>query len=187
MVGDPRDSKHFMCNPVEKAKNENPKLRYEDAGALLAGIEKAIEYNQNAELKENINEKISNGVYDEDIESYIYSLNSQELCKSIIEVRGMVLVINEFVEFDDRRVVKVLQMLQNDYLDVCKTWSDYDNFGRVAYNVIHKNLAYVAQEIAARILAEVAYGKNRYKIQELVIKLIKKGVDPLIEEILNNN
>ncbi|SHJ10851.1 Protein kinase domain-containing protein [Clostridium cavendishii DSM 21758] len=184
MTGDPRDSRHFMRNPVEKAKNENPNMRYADAGSLLEGIERSIQYHKNQELKELVTLKIHNGIYDDDVENYIYSLNGVDLCKEIITASNMVSAVLRFIESNERRAVEILQLLNENYLDVCIEWEDYDNFGTIAYNVIHDNNTYVAQEISARILYDVAYNKDRFNMKRLVDNLIDIGIDPTIEDIL---
>ncbi|MRX56497.1 protein kinase [Bacillus idriensis] len=184
MTGDPRDSKHFLRNPVEKAKNENPSVRYSDAGHLLQGIEKAIDYHQNKERKELVSTKINNRVYDDDVENYIYGLNAINLCQAILEIPNMVSAIITFIKTDEKRAIETLKMIENEYLNVCRHWDDYDNFGEVAYNVISDNLTYVSQEISAKILYEVSYNKNRFNMKRLVDKLIDAGVDPTIEDML---
>ncbi|MBS7527222.1 protein kinase [Fusibacter paucivorans] len=184
MTGDPRNSIHFLRNPVEKAKNENPSVRYSDAGALLQGVEKAIEYHQDKARLEQIGSKINNGIFDDDVDNYIYGLSSNELCRAIVDIPGMTSAVLNFIESDEKRTIEVLQMIESEYLGVCRTWVDYDGFGHIAYNVIRNNLTYVAQEIAARILHEVAYEKNRFNMQHLIDELIELGIDPLIEGML---
>lgn len=184
MTGDPRDSKHFLRNPVEKAKNENPSVRYSDAGHLLQGIEKAIEYHQNKERKEAVSRKIKNKVYDDDIENYIYGLNAVELCKAVLEIPNMVAAVLSFIKSDEKRAIETLKMIENEYSNVCREWDDYDDFGEIAYNVIRDNHAYISQEISAQILYDLSYNKNRFNIQRLVDKLLDVGIDPTIEELL---
>lgn len=184
MTGDPRDSKHFLRNPVEKAKNENPNMRYADAGHLLQGVESAIAFYQNQELKELVKAKIQNNVYDDDVENYIYNLDAISLCKAILSLPGMISAILSFIESDEKRAVETLQMIDNEYPNVCGRWEDYDDIGTIAYNVIKLNYTYVAQEIAARILHDVAFVYNRFNMQRLVDDLIQRGIDPTIEEIL---
>ncbi|PFA68764.1 serine/threonine protein kinase [Bacillus sp. AFS015802] len=186
MTGDPRDSRHFMRNSVEKAKNENPSFRYSDAGQLLQAIEKAIEYHQNEERRELVVSKIKKRTYDDDVENYIYGLDAKSLCKVIVEVPNMVPTVIKFIQSDEKRTIETLQMIEDHFLDVCKDWGDYDGFGTIAYNVIHQNLSYVAQEISARILYIVAYQKNRFDMQRLVEGLLETGIDPTIEDILTS-
>ncbi|MCY7895641.1 protein kinase [Bacillus spizizenii] len=185
MTKDPRDNKHFLRNPVEKAKNENPNLRYSDATQLLKGIEKAIEYYQNNEHKDLVYSKIRNGGYDEDVENYIYGLNARELCKAILEIPNMESVILTFIKSDEKRAIEILQMIENVYLEVCHDWENYDIFGEIAIAVIEDNLSYLSQEISARILSEIMYKKNRFKIKQSVDKLLNKGIDPTIEDMLS--
>jgi len=184
MTGDPRNSNHFMKNPVEKAKNENPSFRYADASQLLQGIEKAIDYHKNQERKELVISKIKTGVYDDDVENYIYGLNATDLCRAIVEIPNMISAVLTFIKSDEKRVIETVQMIEDNYLDVCRHWEDYDKFGKIAYNVILNNLAYVAQEISARILYDIAYNKNRFNIHRLIDNLLDTGVGPIIEAML---
>ena len=184
MNGDPRDSKHFMRNPVEKSRNENPNMRYPDAGALLTGIDQSIVYHENQERREAVNMKINNRIYDDDVENYLYSLNGNTLCKAVVSNSNMVSALLKFISSDEKRAMEVMELIAQNYSDVCHTWTDYDNFGSIAYNVIHGNLPYVAQEISARILYDIAYDKNRFNIKRLVDDLIEIGIDPTIENLL---
>ncbi|WP_459480628.1 serine/threonine-protein kinase [Clostridium saccharoperbutylacetonicum] len=184
IVGDPRNNKHFMRNPIEKAKNENPNMRYADAGELLQGIEKSIQYHENQESKELVVSKIQKGIYDDVVENYIYSLDGFDLCSDIITKPKMVPAVLKFIKSNDKRAVEILQLISQNYMEVCSVWDDYDYFGTIAYNVIHDNNTYVAQEISAKILYDVAYSKNRFNMQRFIDDLIKMGIDPTIEDIL---
>lgn len=182
--GDPKNSKHFLRNAVEKAKNENPSLRYSDAGQLLQGIELSISYHENQQRNEMVSEKIRNNIYDDDVENFIYGLGANELCKAIIEKVNMVEAVISFIEVDEKRTIETLQMIESEYTAVCRCFEDYDDFGTIAYNVISNNMAYVAQEIAAKILKYIAIDVNRYGIHRLMDDLVESGVDPLIENLL---
>lgn len=184
MAGDPRDSRHFLRNPVEKAKNENPAMRFADAGRLLQSIEVSIKYHKNKERYELISQKIESNTFDEDVENYIYSLDSTSLCKEIVATPNMRTALLSFIKNDEKRTIETLQMIENEYINVCSDWKHYDNFGIIAYNIIHDNFTYVAQEISARILYDIAYNQNRFNIQRLVEELISNGIDPTIEELL---
>lgn len=184
LSGDPRDARHFLRNPVEKAKNENPSMRYEDAGALLKGIEQAIKFHLDKSNEEAVKARIASKIFDSDVESYIYSLNDVTLCKAITSMEGMVSAVLSFISIDDKRAIDVLTMIKSEYQNVCSNWTDYDDIGRIAYNVIFNDRTYVAQEIAADILNDVAYGVNRFNMQKLVDELIGRGIDPTIEERL---
>lgn len=114
--------------------------------------------------------KIESGLYDEDIENYIYCLDANNLCNAIVEITNMVSTVLRFIESDIKRSIETLQMIENNYLDVCKRWENYDCFGTIAYRVIRSNLIdIIAQVIAARILYAVA-------MQRLVDDLIETGM-----------
>lgn len=184
MTGDPRNTRHFLCNPSEKAKQENPNMRYADAGNLSKGIEQAIKYHKNQERSELVFMKLKKNLYDDDIENYLYSLDGKELCQAIVSMPNMVSAVLKFIDNEEKRAIEVLKLLKENYPDICKVWEDYDNFGTIAFNVIRDNYAFVAQEIAARILYSVAYEVNRFNIQRLVDQLLETGVDPIIEDML---
>lgn len=184
MTGDPRNSKHFMRNPVEKSRNESPNVRFSDANYLLKGIENAISYYKNSERMELVSKKIKDKDYDEDVENYIYGLSALELCKAIVEIPNMDNAVLRFIEHDEKRALDTLQMIEKEYLNVCSEWSYYDKFGRIAYNVINNNFTYVSQEISAKILKDVSTNKNRFDMSRLIERLLKQGVDPVIEEML---
>jgi len=184
MNKNPKDSSHFMRNPVEKAKNENPNMRYKDAGAFLQGIEESIRYYKDNEKSKLIQQKIKEGIYDDDIENFIYSLNAEKLCKVIIKSAKMVKIIIKFISIQEKRAIETLESIESSYLDVCKKWENYDNFAYISYQVIHCDFNYGSKEIASKIIYTIAYEKNRFKAQSLIDELLDFGIDPTLEEIL---
>ena len=184
MTKDPMNSKHFLRSPVEKAKNENPNMRYKDAGLLLEGIENSIMYYEDKENYKVIKSKINDNIYDEDIENFIYSLDGKKLCENIIKLKNMDLMVLKFIEEDEKRQIDIMDLLYTNYLYTCTNFKYYEKFAGIAYEVIYNNYAYVAQEISARILYDIAYDKNIFRIQSKVHKLVEHGIDPTIEELL---
>lgn len=184
MTKDPMNSKHFLRSPVEKAKNENPNMRYKDAGLLLEGIENSIKYYEDKENYKVIKSKINDNIYDEDIENFIYSLDGKKLCENIIKLKNMDLMVLKFIEEDEKRQIDIMDLLYTNYLYTCTNFKYYEKFAGIAYEVIYNNYAYVAQEISARILYDIAYDKNIFRIQSKVHKLVEHGIDPTIEELL---
>lgn len=184
LTKNPRNNQHFLKSQVEKARNENPSLRYQDANQMLDSVQKAIEYYQNKERQAQVLDKVNSFKYDEDVESYINSLDSIALCNSIIDNSGMVAMIHLFYKDDDKRLVNILTLLEDSYASVCSKFTDYDDFGRIAHEVIKSNRTFVAMEIAARILYHVAYDINRFGMQRLVEDILNRGTDPMIETIL---
>ena len=53
------------------------------------------------------------------------------------------------------------------------------------YLILQENsLPYVVKELAAKILTHIANWVNRFFAQRLIESLQKKGIEPLLEEIL---
>ena len=96
----------------------------------------------------------------------------------------MARIIIKFISNDEKRAIEVLGDIENNYLDVCKTWKSYDSFASISDTVIRDNYPYVAKEISTRILHTIAYDKNRFNAQHLIDGLIDMGIDPTLEEIL---
>jgi serine/threonine protein kinase len=184
MTGDPRDARHFLRNPVEKAKNENSNSRYADAGSLICGVECSIKVHYDSEHRSNILNMIENKEYSEDIENYICNMSGKELCAAIMNSTNFLMAVHRFIERDEKRATEIMQLIEAYYVEVCDGWEDYDNFGILSYNVIKGNYNYVAKEISSRIMHNVAYNVRRYNIQDLLKELITNGIDPTLEGIL---
>lgn len=188
--GDPRDGKHFLRNPVEKAKSENSNMRYEDASALLKGIESAIGYHQNKENTDNAHMKIKGRVYNEDVENYLYSLDGKQLCKLIATTPNMVFIIRKFIEKNEKRMLEVMTDILEHHQGACRLKSGrtdfdrFDTFMNIAVGLIKDNAPYLVQELAAKTLWDIAVNANRFNARDKIAELIEYGIDPTIEEIL---
>lgn len=65
-----------------------------------------------------------------------------------------------------------------------KRFEDADPFASLAYEILKGHFSYNVNEVAAYILKYVAYDINRFNAQHKIERLINKGVEPLIETIL---
>ncbi|WFD09788.1 protein kinase domain-containing protein [Tepidibacter hydrothermalis] len=190
MTGDPRNSKHFMRNPVEKATSENSNMRFSDAGELIHGIEQAISYHQNQERKDAIKKKFEDQVYDEDVENYLYSLNGQDLCNTIATNAHMTYIILTFIEDNEKRMLEVMQAIFKYHDDACimrdgrHNFNRFDVFTSISYSLIRNNAPYLVQELAAKTLCQIAIQANRFNAQRKIEELIAYGIDPTIEDLL---
>lgn len=95
--------------------------------------------------------------------------------------------ILNFIKSDEKRAIETIELIYRHYLEVCHAWEDYDKFGNIAYQLIYRNYTYIIQEMAANILYCTAYSKNRFSMQRKIKSLINRGIDPMIEDILNGN
>ncbi|PEJ14307.1 serine/threonine protein kinase [Bacillus toyonensis] len=184
---DPRNYNHIFRSVTEKATNENPLYRFQDAKELLEAVEKTISYHENSEKIQEVKEKIKNGFYDEDVENYIYGLNGIELCKELVNVHQFINPIMSFIENNDKRSLEIMKLIEDSFQEYCGfSYSSYDVFSQLAYRILKSNqFPYLTKETSARILNRIATDVNRFESQRLIEKLIENGVEPSIEDILS--
>ncbi|MGN4750254.1 protein kinase domain-containing protein [Bacillus cereus group sp. MYBK220-1] len=184
---DSRNYNHILRSVTEKATNENPLYRFQDAKELLEAVEKIISYHENNEKIQEVKEKIKNGFYDEYVENYIYGLSAIELCEYLVNIPQFVNSIMEFIENNDKRSLEIIKMIEDSFRDYCGfSFSSYDIFSELAYRILKSNgFSYLTKETAARILNIIATDVNRFESQRLIERLIEVGVEPSIEDILS--
>jgi serine/threonine protein kinase len=184
---DPRNYNHIFRSVAEKATNENPLYRFQDAKELLDAVEKTITYHENNEKIQEVKEKIKNGFYDEDVENYIYGLSAIEICKDLAFMPQFINLIMKFIENNDKRSLEIIKMIEDSFRDFCSfSFSSYDIFSELAYRILKsKGFSYLTKETAARILNAIATDVNRFESQRLIERLIEGGVEPSIEDILS--
>jgi len=187
MVGDPRTYNHIFRSVTEKATNENPESRYNNAKEVLNGIEKSISYHENIKKVSEVREKSRKGFYDDDVENYIYSLNGRELCQEIVGNSLFLDSIIQFIKGNDKRSTEVTKLVEESFQDYCgNSFPSYDSIAQLAYHILNDDTyAFVTKETAARILNTIAYDVNRFSAQRLIENLTDKGIEPMIEEILS--
>lgn len=186
MTADPNNSHHFFRSVTEKATNQNVVYRYSDAGQLLNYVEKSIKYHEKELNKEKINMKIIQNILDDEIESYIYEMSSEDICKALLdEQHGFSTTLIKFMKKDDKHAFHIIQSVEDSYKETCgRTFKAYDPFATFAFAVLNEKFPFIVNELAANILRYVAFDVNRFDAQALVERLKKKGLEPLIEEVL---
>ncbi len=137
MTSDPRDSHHAFRSVAEKATNSDASYRYADAGQLSVFFEKSVEYEKRAENKERINAKISSGQYDEEIESYLYNLSSEEIVRGMKNTgNGFANVLLKFMNVDDNHALHIIQSIDKEYQSVCgRVFEAYDPSASFSRNI----------------------------------------------------
>lgn len=188
MTGDPRDSHHMFRNVAEKATNDSAAYRYADAGQLSVFFEKAVSYQSQKENQERIDKKIQNDVFDDEIESYIYDLNTEKI-SALLKSRkqGFSSALLSFMHLDDNHALHIIQSLDKSYQEICgRSFEAYDPFANFAYKVLKDNFPFVVKETAANILRFVATYVNRFSAQHMVQELVDEGLEPMIEDILTS-
>lgn len=185
LTKDPSNSNHFLRTVAEKSTNQNPSFRYADAGELLRFVEKSIEYHKNSENNADLLIKARSAVIDEQVENYIYEMNGTTICQEIISRKGIFddgLI--KFMAINEQHAAFIMQSIEDNFRTECKKFNEYDPIAIFSYKVLIKKFSFVVKELAANILKYVAFDVNRYSAQDLVKNAISKGLEPLIEEIL---
>ena len=185
MTGQPTNSHHVFRSIAEKATNDNAAYRYGDATQLLNAFEKSVEYNAIEDRKEVALKKIKNQIFDESVESFLYELPAQEICKKLIcETENFDEALIKFMKLSEDKANYIIQAVDSNYRNECKTYESNDPIALFSYNVLIDKFSFTVNEIAANILRCIAYDVNRFFAQHLVEDVIEHGVEPLIEEIL---
>ncbi|QIW52137.1 protein kinase domain-containing protein [Lactococcus raffinolactis] len=186
MTKSPLDSNHQFKIIVEKATNDNAEFRYVDAGDLKISFEKSLKYNLDSKNSERIWKKISNFRFDNEVESYIYGLSSEKLCKHMLDDRmGFQNILISFMELDDKHAKLIIENIKSGFNAICEgSFSANDVFATFSYKIIREDFSYTVKEIAASILNYIAFDVNRFSAQRLIDNLFVEGVEPMIEDIL---
>lgn len=100
---------------------------------------------------------------------------------------GFAEALLKFMAIDDSHAEFVIQSIDKAYQAVCgRSYEAYDVYSSFAKRVILGRYSFVVKEIAANILRFVAWDVNRFNAQAMVEDLINEGIEPMLEEIIQN-
>ena len=131
-------------------------------------------------------QKITNGEYDEEVESYIYDLDSKKIAGEILaDKQGVANSLFRFMGESEEHAQYIIQSVDNSFREVCgRSYTSYDKFSSFATRVLYGDFPFVIKETAANILRYVAWDVNRFSAQDMVKKLIDSGIEPMLEDII---
>lgn len=185
MTKNPNDFSHSLRSISEKATNLNPEYRYEDATNMLEKLNRLVSIRGDEKYEVMIWDKISNQKIDSDVENYIYELSGIDLCQKCMQKGNIFLdALFEFVKIDDSHAIYIVQQIGSHYKTQLKKFEDADIFANFAYRILKGNFTYTINEVAATILRYVAFEVNRFNAQHKINDLKARGLEPLIEDIL---
>ncbi len=191
MTGSPQNTAHQFRSVTEKATNDNSIYRYADAGEMKSHIDRNIKLHADTSRLELILEKIQNGEFDDEIESYIYELPKETMCDTLMNrITGeFEKALLKFMKVDDKHAQHVIQSIESGYVEATGgAFAAFDPFASFADDVLVEQppFSFTINEIAAKILRYVAKDVNRFSAQRMIEKLLAQGLEPMIEEILEN-
>lgn len=188
MTGKSNESRHIFRNVAEKATNSNAAYRYADAEQLSAKFEKSLIYHQNMKNEEYVLDKMARGVFDDDLETFLYELTSDKISRYLMnEKQGMINSLIQFMKCDDSHAQHIIQSIDGSFREVCgRSFVAYDPFATFSYHILQEDFSFVVKETAAYILRYVATDVNRFSAQHMVENLKETGIEPMIEDILDS-
>ncbi|WP_252231861.1 protein kinase [Clostridium sp. ZBS15] len=179
------NNRHFLRSVIEKATNNDSVFRYNDASDLLKSVKRSIEYHNSVKKEEQIKNMINLGEYSIEVENYIYELAENELCREIIKSYKFKAAVIRFIGDSEDKALYILRSLDSSFVEECKSWEDFDPISDISYKVLDDDaFSFVAKEISANLLNYIAYDVNRFDAQRKIERLIDKGIEPLLEEML---
>ena len=185
MTKNPNIFSHSLRSVSEKATNLEPDYRYQDATEMLSALNAWLSIRSDKTFKKTIWEKIGHGVFDDDIENYIYEMPARELCQSCIKKSDIFIEsLMVFMKLDDTHAIYIIQTIHSNYEQYLKRFEDADSFASLSYRVLKGQFSFNVNEVAAQILHYVAYEVGRFSAQRMIDNLIENGIEPMIESIL---
>ena len=187
MNKDPRKSNHILRNVAEKATSENPAFRYLDAAELYSAVKKGIAFYEDKNRIQNIRKKIIQKQFDEFVEEYIFEQTAEDLLNNISGMPNFRFAIMQFIQIDTKHANFFIETITDKYQGFYNSFQSYDNLAEIMYEIILGNYEFPIKELSANILNYIAKYINRFNAQNLIEKAISQGIDPFLEEILNEN
>lgn len=184
--GHPTHNNHCLRSVVAKATTDDPNNRYQDAGELLTAINKKLDILKDENRINTLLQKARRKVFDEEVADWILDMPGEELCSNILSTAGFKDSVAKFAVSNDSRAEHVVDLIGQNMGQVCKTWEDNDPFAEIAKAVILSSAPFDVKERACYILAYVARNVNRFYAQHLIEDVVSAGVDPMLEDILND-
>lgn len=182
MTGKANESHYIFRNVTEKAPNSDAVYRYADVEQLSAKFEKRIVYHQNTKNEEEIFNKKARGVFDNDVETFLYELTSERMSRYLmVEKQGMMNCLIQFMKCDDSHAQHIIQSIDGSFREVCGlSFAVYDPFATLSYRILQGRFSFSVKETAAYILRYVATDVNRFSAQHMVEDIKKIGIEPML-------
>lgn len=185
----PENHEHLLKPITSFSTLNDSKERFEDAIILEKQIQERLNFQKSKDLELEIQKKIQKRNIDDDVKSYLISVNSEELIELIATnyntVGAIIEILREKQSISYKLISSINQNITTDY-----SFSSYDNFSDISMEILDNdriNYGFQTQIEAAKLLYYVGYTINRFNSQDRIKNLINVGIDPIIENILKGN
>ncbi|WP_193063728.1 serine/threonine-protein kinase [Oceanobacillus oncorhynchi] len=184
LTGSPNNERHEFGQIINMATSRNPEDRYKSAEEMLSALEKMNELNLKDNLKEDAKNDIRKGKLTSIVQQYIHTLDHEAICTELVVNSYFEKVLVDYMKLNENNEMYVINAVENNFEETCPTFESHDPIASFAYSVIQDQFTYVTKEKAAKILHHIAYSVNRFSSQRMIERLVEKGVEPLIESVL---
>ncbi|PTI31159.1 hypothetical protein BU072_00755 [Mammaliicoccus vitulinus] len=164
LTGEIKSDDHQFKNLVDKACNESPDYRFNNASDLYINFERRIEIINDKNHDEKMLAKIIKGKYEDDVLEYLYGLAGNRICELIASKHNNInQAIIKCMEKDDKKAQIMIEKIFNNYIDVAgKDYNRYDGFAKFTSTILKMSFSFIILEISAKILVFVACSVNRF-------------------------
>ena len=114
-------------------------------------------------------------------------MTDEQLCSRVVSNPAFAKTVVNFTEIDNGNATFVMDAIDQGMTQACKRWKDHDAFADIANSIILSKAPYDIKERACQTLSYIAWRINRFHAQHLIKDIISSGVDPMLEDLLNNS
>lgn len=186
LAGHPTKTNHCLRSLVEKATADDPSKRYQNAAEFLSTISRKLSSLANADRETKLAEKTTQGILDGEVVEWILEMTDEQLCTRIASNPAFANSVAKFAGLDNSNAAFVMDAIDHGMTQVCKTWEDHDVFADIAKSIIISKAPYDIREHACQTLSYIARRINCFHAQHLIEDIIASGIDPMLEDLLNN-
>ena len=187
LAGHPTKTNHRFRPLVEKATADDPSKRYQDAAEFLSAIKRRLSSIADADRETKLAEKSARGILDGEVAEWILEMTDEQLCSRVVSNPAFAKTVVNFTEIDNGNATFVMDAIDQGMTQACKRWKDHDAFADIANSIILSKAPYDIKERACQTLSYIAWRINRFHAQHLIKDIISSGVDPMLEDLLNNS
>ena len=155
---------------------------------MLNGLEKYRKIKKTYIDSAKMDELISKGIYTDELADLISTLTGKEITQKLVDFSLFGSILVEYFSNNKALILDILNKIDNNKDEVCTAFSDADSIGNIGYLILIDDMSqfdYEVKILASNLLSWSAWDVNRFNMQRQIEILIKKGLEPTIEEILS--